>query len=155
MGTTAAGTTAAGTTAAANTAAATTEYTCAEFATTVTDISIQVTSSPLLATLETMGTALANATVATCTDDEKSSLGNASTTFLSSTESITHAIAEKQLALYFSTGSTVSVADITTVAATAANTTAVNTTAVNTTAAGATTAAATTAAATTAAATTA
>merc|ERR1712110_305576 len=133
-----------------------TNYTCADFATKVTAISIQVTGSPLLATLETMLTELANATVATCTDADKSSLGNASTTFLSSTESITLAIAEKQSALNISTGSTVSVADITTVAATTVNTTAAATAANATTAADATTADdATTAAATTAAATTA
>merc|ERR1712184_108960 len=104
-------------------AAATTATTCADFATKVTEVSIHVTGSPLLATLETILTELANATVATCTDADKSSLGNASTTFLSSTESITLAIAEKQSALNISTGSTVSVADITTVAATTVTTT--------------------------------
>merc|ERR1712110_1052198 len=149
-------TTAAATTAALTTAAANTVYTCADFATKVTEVSIHVTDSPLLATLETILTELANATVATCTDADKSSLGNASTTFLSSTESITLAIAEKQSALNISTGTTVSVADITTVAATTVNTTAAATAANATTAADATTADdATTAAATTAAATTA
>merc|ERR1712110_1143586 len=156
-------TTAAATTAALTTAAANTVYTCADFATKVTEVSIHVTGSPLLATLETILKELANATVATCTDADKSSLGNASTTFLSSTESITLAIAEKQSALSISTGTTVTVADITTVAATTVNTTAAaNVTTAATTAANATTAAdattaddATTAAATTAAATTA
>merc|ERR1739844_170153 len=95
----------------------------------------------------TMLTALANAIVATCSDEDKSSLGDASTAFLASTESITLAIAEKQSALEISTGTTVSVG-ITTVAATTVNTAA-------STSAAATTAAATTEAATTAAATTA
>merc|ERR1712110_236456 len=100
-----------------------TNYTCADFATKVTAISIQVTGSPLLATLETMLTTLANATVATCTDADKSSLGNASTTFLSSTESITLAIAEKQSALNISTGTTVNPATVTTTTGTTGTTT--------------------------------
>jgi len=95
-----------------------TDVTCAAFATSVTEISTHVKSAPLLANLETLLKALANSTVATCTDDDKSSLGNASTTFISSTDSITLAIAEKQDALNISTGTTLNVADITTVAAT-------------------------------------
>merc|ERR1739844_660058 len=71
-----------------------TNYSCSDFATKVTSVSAQVADAPLLATLETLLTALANAVVAACTDDEKTSLGTASTTFLSSTESITVAIAE-------------------------------------------------------------
>merc|ERR1719251_452667 len=100
-----------------------TNYSCSDFATEVTSVSAQVADAPLLATLETMLTALANAVVAACTDDEKTSLGTASTTFLSSTESITVAIAEKQSTLNISTGTTVSVttvavaANVTTVAA--------------------------------------
>merc|ERR1739844_550304 len=97
-------------------------------------------------------TALAKASVATCSDEDKSSLGDASTTFLASTESITLAIAEKQSALEISTGTTVSVGSITTVAATTVNTAAATTAAA---AAAATTAKATTAKATTAKATTA
>merc|ERR1711934_688793 len=128
---------------------------CAEFATEVTAISIHVTSSPLHANLETMLTALAKAIVATCSDEDKSSLGDARTTFLASTESITLAIAEKQSALNISTGTTISVDSITTVAAITVNTAAA-TTAAATTAADTTTAAAadTTTATTTAAATT-
>merc|ERR1712110_230653 len=100
-----------------------TDVTCAAFATSVTSISIQVTGSPLLSSLETMLTTLANSTVATCSDADKSSLGNASTTFLSSTESITLAIAEKQSALNISTGTTVNPAEITTVTTTTVTTT--------------------------------
>merc|ERR1719367_2483890 len=100
---------------------------CGDFATEVTSVSTQVAGSPLLATLETMLTTLVNATVAACTDDEKASLGNASTTFLESKESITIAIEEKQSALNISTGTTVAVttvaASVTTVAAVTVNTT--------------------------------
>merc|ERR1711981_260996 len=108
---------------AARSAPRSTDVTCAAFATSVTSISIQVTGSPLLPSLETMLTALANSTVATCSDADKSSLGNASTTFLSSTESITLAIAEKQSALNISTGTTVNPEEITTVSTTTVTTT--------------------------------
>jgi len=80
-----------------------TDVTCAVFATKVTDVSVQVTGAPLLASLGTMLKELANLTVATCSDDDKLSLGNASTTFLASTESIAIAIAEKQSALNIQT----------------------------------------------------
>merc|ERR1711944_48061 len=118
---------------------------CGDFATEVTSVSTQVAGSPLLASLETMLTTLVNATVAACTDDEKTSLGTASTTFLESKESIAVAIAEKNSALNISTGTTVAVptvaASVTTVAATAVNTT--TGAAGNTTEAAATTAATT------------
>merc|ERR1711963_280844 len=87
-----------------------TDVTCAAFATSVTEISVHVKTAPLLANLETKLKKLASSTVATCTDADKSSLGNASTTFLSSTETITLAIAEKQDALNISTGTTLNVA---------------------------------------------
>jgi len=104
-----------------------TDVTCAVFATKVTDVSVQVTGAPLLASLGTMLKELANMTVATCSDDDKLSLGNASTTFLESTESITLAIAEKQSALNISTGATVST-DGLTVAPTTVTTTGTTTT---------------------------
>jgi len=106
-----------------------TNLSCGDFATEVTAISTQVSGAPLVANLETMLTALTSYVVEVCTDTEKSSLGNASTTFLESTESITVAIAEKQSALNISTGTTVSSAEIaaianaTTVAATTVTTT--------------------------------
>jgi len=87
-----------------------TDYSCADFATKVTAVSAEVKGASLHANLETMLTTLANATVATCTDDEKTSLGNASTTFLSSTEFIAVAIADKQSVLNITTGTTISVA---------------------------------------------
>merc|ERR1711981_444664 len=43
-----------------------TNYSCSDFATEVTSVSAQVADAPLLATLETMLTALANAVVAAC-----------------------------------------------------------------------------------------
>merc|ERR1719278_2438122 len=87
-----------------------TDYSCGDFATKVTAVSSEVKGASLHANLETMLTTLANATIATCTDDEKTSLGNASTTFLSSTEFIAVAIADKQSVLNITTGTTISVA---------------------------------------------
>ena len=98
--------------AARNVASRTTDIACALFAKKVTEMSIQVTCSPLLANLGTLLTALADLTVAACSAEEKSSLGIASITFLASTESIAIAIAEKQSALDISTGSTVDIASI-------------------------------------------
>merc|ERR1711971_82420 len=109
-----------------------TNLTCAVFATKVEEVSIQVTGAPLLASLGTMLTALAEATVATCSDDDKLSLGNASATFDASTESITLAVAEKQAALNISTGATVST-DGLTVAPTTVGTTGTTTTGTTTT----------------------
>jgi len=107
-----------------------TDVTCAVFATKVTDVSVQVTGAPLLASLGTMLKELANMTVATCSDDDKLSLGNASTTFLESTESITIAIAEKQSALNIQTnGETVT----TTTGTTGTGTTGTTTTGTTTT----------------------
>merc|ERR1711971_173435 len=108
-----------------------TNLTCAVFATKVEEVSIQVTGAPLLASLGTMLTALAEATVATCSDDDKLSLGNASATFDASTESITLAVAEKQAALNISTGATVT--DGLTVAPTTVGTTGTTTTGTTTT----------------------
>merc|ERR1711997_1438199 len=107
-----------------------TDVTCAVFATKVTDVSVQVSGAPLLASLGTMLKELANMTVATCSDDDKLSLGNASTTFLESTESITIAIAEKQSALNIHTnGETVT----TTTGTTGTGTTGTTTTGTTTT----------------------
>ena len=108
-----------------------TDVTCADFATKVAEVSIHVTTAPLLANLETLLTALAESTVAACSDDDKSNLGKASTTFLSSTESITLAISEKQSALTISTGNTIN-PEIATVAATTVTTTNTGTTGTST-----------------------
>merc|ERR1712088_449439 len=124
-----------------------TDITCANFAVEVTTVSGHITSAPLLASIATMLTTIVAYTVGECSDDDVTSLSNASTTFLESTETIAIAIEEKQAALKISTGTTLSV---TTVAATtgttgtAATTTAVTTTAATTTAAATTTTAATT-----------
>merc|ERR1719225_1618506 len=144
-----------------------TDITCANFAVEVTSVSGHITSAPLLASIATMLTTIVAYTVGECSDDDVTSLSNASTTFLESTETIAIAIEEKQAALKISTGTTLSV---TTVAATTGTTgtattgttgttttgTTVTTTAGSTTTGtrGATTTAATATAATTTAATT-
>merc|ERR1712004_829430 len=92
-----------------------TDITCANFAVEVTTVSGHITSAPLLASIATMLTTIVAYTVGECSDDDVTSLSNASTTFLESTESIAIAIEEKQAALKISTGTTLSV---TTVAAT-------------------------------------
>merc|ERR1712158_101858 len=85
-------------------------------------VSAQVAAAPLLDSLETMLTTIASYVVAACSDADKSSLGNASATFLESTESITLAIEEKQSALNLTTGTTLSIGT-TTVSATTGTTT--------------------------------
>merc|ERR1712113_811015 len=85
-------------------------------------VSAQVAAAPLLDSLETMLTTIASYVVAACSDADKSSLGNASATFLESTESITLAIEETQSALNLTTGTTLSIGT-TTVSATTVSTT--------------------------------
>merc|ERR1712141_644253 len=99
-----------------------TNITCAAFSVEVTTVSAQVAAAPLLDSLETMLTTIASYVVAACSDADKSSLGNASATFLESTESITLAIEEKQSALNLTTGTTLSIGT-TTVSATTVSTT--------------------------------
>merc|ERR1712004_520794 len=89
-----------------------TNITCANFAVEVTTVSAQVSSAPLLASLATMLTTIVAYTVGECSTDDVTSLGTASTTFLKSTEDITIAIAEKQAALNISTGTTLSMAQL-------------------------------------------
>merc|ERR1712012_338557 len=96
-----------------------TDITCANFAVEVTTVSGHITSAPLLASIATMLTTIVAYTVGECSDDDLTSLSNASTTFLESTETIAIAIEEKQAALKISTGTTLSV---TTVAATTGTT---------------------------------
>merc|ERR1712012_1084698 len=96
-----------------------TDITCANFAVEVTTVSGHITSAPLLASIATMLTTIVAYTVGECSDDDVTSLSNASTTFLESTETIAIAIEEKQAALKISTGTTLSV---TTVAATTGTT---------------------------------
>merc|ERR550525_26467 len=83
-----------------------TNITCAAFSVEVTTVSAQVAAAPPLDSLETMLTTIASYVVAACSDANKSSLGNASATFLESTESITLATEEKQSALNLTTGTT-------------------------------------------------
>merc|ERR1712061_567687 len=97
------------------------DITCANFAVEVTSVSTQVTNAPLLASIATMLTTIVAYTVGECSDDDVTSLSNASTTFLESTETIAITIEEKQAALNISTGTTLSV---TTVSATTVTTTA-------------------------------
>merc|ERR1739844_193799 len=99
-----------------------TNITCAAFSVEVTTVSAQVAAAPLLDSLETMLTTIASYVVAACSDADKSSLGNASATFLESAESITLAIEEKQSALNLTTGTTLSIGT-TTVSATTVSTT--------------------------------
>merc|ERR1711990_839840 len=99
-----------------------TNITCAAFSVEVTTVSAQVAAAPLLDSLETMLTTIASYVVAACPAADKSSLGNASATFLESTESITLAIEEKQSALNLTTGTTLSIGT-TTVSATTVSTT--------------------------------
>merc|ERR1712209_86279 len=128
-----------------------TDITCANFAVEVAVVSGHITSAPLLASIATMLTTIVAYTVGECSDDDVTSLSNASTTFLESTETIAIAIEEKQAALKISTGTTLSV---TTVAATTGTTGTTTTGTTVTTTAGSTTTG-TTGATTTAASTTA
>merc|ERR1712209_221540 len=107
-----------------------TDITCANFAVEVTTVSGHITSAPLLASIATMLTTIVAYTVGECSDDDLTSLSNASTTFLESTETIAIAIEEKQAALKISTGTTLSV---TTVAATTGTTGTTGTTTTGTT----------------------
>merc|ERR1711953_549498 len=89
-----------------------TDITCANFAVEVTAVSGHITSAPLLASIATMLTTIVAYTVGECSDDDVTSLSNASTTFLESTETIAIAIEEKQAALNISTGTTLSMAQL-------------------------------------------
>merc|ERR1712012_1514782 len=59
-----------------------TDITCANFAVEVTTVSGHITSAPLLASIATMLTTIVAYTVGECSDNDVTSLSNASTTFL-------------------------------------------------------------------------
>ena len=80
-----------------------TKVTCAAFATKVGNMAFQVRGAPLFANLGTMLINLATYTVAICSADEKTSLGNARNSFTESKEFITLAVAGKQAKLLIST----------------------------------------------------
>merc|ERR1712086_207562 len=129
-------------TATATTRAATI-MTCAAFITLIGDATTEILRSPLLSGTATKLTKVADASVGTCTDAEKTTLSTLATTMSNTAVAIDLNIASKQTDLLTSTGTTVSVStvqaeiDAADSTATASATTAAGATAAANTAAGA------------------